>query len=245
MTQELNELFISLGLTEYEAKCLSILTNLGEAKAPEISRLTQVPQTRVYDVLEKLAEKELIIEIKERPKKYKAIELEKTIEKLIEEKKREIQELEEKAKNIQEKLKTKTKTEQTKVEKIIKVKSLNDFAKILAEEINTAKNSIEGFSNAAIMLPHVKKTLNEAIKRNVKVRLIQNQFNSAAASIKGIETKKQQHDSEMLIIDDKKVILTLNDLKETNPEYNFSILYKEPIVKAIKNHFLENWEKIK
>ena len=66
-----------LGLTEYEAKTLGTLFNLREAEAPQISRTAQVPKTRVYDVLEKLIQRRLIIEIKGRPKLYRAVEPQK------------------------------------------------------------------------------------------------------------------------------------------------------------------------
>ena len=69
-----------LGLTEYEAKTLNTLFTLRESQAPTISRTAQVPKTRVYDVLEKLIAKDLIIEIKGRPKLYRAIDAEKEIE---------------------------------------------------------------------------------------------------------------------------------------------------------------------
>ncbi|MEI7961272.1 MAG: helix-turn-helix domain-containing protein, partial [archaeon] len=72
-----------LGLTEYEAKTLSTLFSLKEAEAPHISRTAQVPKTRVYDVLEKLIQRNLIIEIKGRPKLYRAVEAQKAIDILL------------------------------------------------------------------------------------------------------------------------------------------------------------------
>ena len=81
------ELLEKLGLTEYEAKTLSTLFKLKEAQAPNISRTAQVPKTRVYDVLEKLIAKDLLIEIKGRPKLYRAIDPQKAIDLLINSKK--------------------------------------------------------------------------------------------------------------------------------------------------------------
>jgi sugar-specific transcriptional regulator TrmB len=62
--KSVNEMLLQLGLTEYESKTLSTLFKMGESEAPAISRLAQVPKTRVYDVLDKLVEKNLVIEIR-------------------------------------------------------------------------------------------------------------------------------------------------------------------------------------
>src|SRR3989344_3709033 len=97
---EVNTFLEKLGLTEYEAKTLSALFNLHEAEAPEISRLAQVPKTRVYDVLDRLTKKNLIIEIHGRPKRYMSIEPEKVFASLIEGKRKELHDLEKRAKHI-------------------------------------------------------------------------------------------------------------------------------------------------
>lgn len=241
MVQEFIEFLEKIGLTEYEAKCLHVLHNLNEAKAPEISRLAQVPKTRVYDVLETLAKKELIVSMHGRPKKYRALDLEKVIEKLIEERKKEVKALEKEAEELKDRLKVGKKMAD-KTEKIIKVKSIADFAKIVAQEINTATNSIEGFSNLTIEHPYLKKTLSGAIEKKIKVKLIHNIDNENIA-LKGAEIKKQEHNLELLIIDGRKLILGINDLKKESPEYHFTVLYNEPIVKALRNHFNESWEK--
>ena len=81
--QEIFELLQRLGLTEYESKTLTSLIRLGEAKAPDISREAQVPKTRVYDVLDKLMERDLIIEIQGRPKKYRVRETDRIFNELV------------------------------------------------------------------------------------------------------------------------------------------------------------------
>ena len=48
-----------LDLTEYEAKALITLFKFSEADAPTISRNSEIPKTRIYDVLGKLKEKAL------------------------------------------------------------------------------------------------------------------------------------------------------------------------------------------
>ena len=80
---DVNSLFLELGLTEYESKTLSTILKLKDAEAPDISRLAQVPKTRVYDVLDKLIRRGLIIEISGRPKKYRGIDPSESVNLLL------------------------------------------------------------------------------------------------------------------------------------------------------------------
>ena len=84
---EVTTLLENLGLTEYEAKTLASLFRLKETEAPEISRSAQVPKTRVYDVLDRLVKRGLIIEIYGRPKKYRVIDAEDVFKGLLNSKK--------------------------------------------------------------------------------------------------------------------------------------------------------------
>jgi len=56
----------AFGLNEYESKVLSILMYKGELKVGQITKLSGVPRSRVYDIAEGLVRKGLAKEIKER-----------------------------------------------------------------------------------------------------------------------------------------------------------------------------------
>ncbi|MCX6798723.1 MAG: hypothetical protein NTW59_01335 [Candidatus Diapherotrites archaeon] len=143
---DVNEILQRLGLTEYESKTLSTLFKLGEAEAPAVSRLAQVPKTRVYDVLDKLVERDLVIEIRGRPKKYRSVEAKKALESLINSKQEELQELQGKVGEVQESISALTGAKEIAGETVIKVKDKRDFERILAQEIAKAKESLIGFS---------------------------------------------------------------------------------------------------
>lgn len=63
-----------MGLTEYETGAYLALLQQGEATAKEISEVSNIPQSRVYEVLEKLENKGFVTIQMGRPKKYGAIE---------------------------------------------------------------------------------------------------------------------------------------------------------------------------
>lgn len=62
-----------LGLTEYEAKCFAGLSRIPSGTAKEISELTVIPRSRVYDVTDALHDRGLI-EIREgSPREFRAV----------------------------------------------------------------------------------------------------------------------------------------------------------------------------
>ncbi|MDY7082008.1 MAG: helix-turn-helix domain-containing protein [Halobacteria archaeon] len=82
-----------LGLSEYEAQVYTALLDSRTATAKELSDESGVPMGRIYDVLENLESRRLIrSQTASRPKKYVPVEPDTAIDRIVEEKKRELQE---------------------------------------------------------------------------------------------------------------------------------------------------------
>lgn len=248
MVAEAVDLLEQLGLTEYEAKTLSTLFKLKETEAPEISRLAQVPKTRVYDVLERLTKKGLVIEIYGRPKKYRVIEPASVFEELIKQKKSEIKKLEEKTTELKQFFGNVKVNEEEAGEKVMKVKDKNDFLKILAQEIDSAKNEVIAFAKLDENQALLKEALHNAIGRKVSVKMLSKVpkalFTEAKVlSKKGISLKDHDHGINAYIIDGKKVILALSDFSKEKPEYHFTIWNNhKPIVNVMQKYFDHCWQ---
>jgi len=90
------ELFRSFDLSDYESKTYSALIFLGPSKVSEIARESKVPQSKIYEVLEKLMEKQLAEVYGIRPKEFKAVHPNIALKSLLEEKEREVMDLKEK-----------------------------------------------------------------------------------------------------------------------------------------------------
>lgn len=69
----------SLGCREYEAKCYVALTRLSTGTAKDISQVTDIPRTRVYDAMEDLLEKGLVEVHYSTPKRYRAVPIEDAV----------------------------------------------------------------------------------------------------------------------------------------------------------------------
>jgi sugar-specific transcriptional regulator TrmB len=235
------ELLEKLGLTEYEAKTLSTLFKLKEGEAPNISRTAQVPKTRVYDVLEKLIAKDLIIEIKGRPKLYRAIDPQKAIDLLINNKKDQLTELEEQATKLKDDLVLYDSSKETG-EKIMKVKDKQDFERILGQELLKAGETIHGLTEITDDHDIIHDALAKAKENNINIKLL-NSYPSKKLQKHG-EVKHLNHGLNAFIIDNKKVVLAISDFKKNKPDYHFTILNEHvPIANALTHYFDAHWKK--
>lgn len=244
---EVRKLLEQLGLTEYEAKALDALFNLHEAEAPEVSRRAQVPKTRVYDVLERLTKRGLIIAIYGRPKKYRAVEAEKVFGTLLEEKMELLKELEKQADKV--KLGIGAGMGDFTGERVMKVKDKSDFMRILGQEIDGAKESVVALTNLGKEHGILRENIKGAKGRNVEMRAVAKFSEESEKLAKefgdaGVKFKDCDHGMHAYIIDGKKVILALSDFAQEKPEYHFTIWPEnKPLAEALTNYFEQCWKR--
>ncbi|MFC7071624.1 TrmB family transcriptional regulator [Halovenus rubra] len=82
-----------LGLSEYESRAYRSLLETGPTTAKELSRTSDVPMGRIYDVLNSLETQNLVrSQTASRPKKYVAVEPETALDRLLENKEQDLEE---------------------------------------------------------------------------------------------------------------------------------------------------------
>lgn len=82
------------GLTRYEARMYFSLLTLGEAKVTTVTRKAAVPQSKAYDVLDRLTMKGFVeLSRQERPKQYRAKDLKNMATKAIAKEEKQIRRL--------------------------------------------------------------------------------------------------------------------------------------------------------
>lgn len=78
------EMLKDFGLSGYEARMCFVLLTLGKAKATALTKRAYVPQSKGYDVLDRLVAKGFVEQISgEKPKKYRATSLEKVVSNVV------------------------------------------------------------------------------------------------------------------------------------------------------------------
>ncbi len=244
---ELTRLLEELGLTEYEAKTLGAMFKLSEAEAPEISRLAQVPKTRVYDVLDRLTKKGLIIEIFGRPKKYRVESVDSVFGGLIRSKRADLKKLEDRAAKLKGLVLAKNGLMKDASEKVMKVKDKNDFMRILSKELEGANKSVVGFTTLGKDYRIVNDSIRGLSDKNVEIKLVAKIAEDCAHvekdyRAKGIGIKSGDHGIHAYVVDGKKVILALSDLEQHKPEYHFTIWQDNlPMANALNSYFNTFW----
>lgn len=238
-----------LGLTEYEVKTLSTLFALREADSPLVARTAQVPKTRVYDVLDTLVEKGLVVKMSTRPKKYRALSPNEALQKLVNDKQNELQQWKNDALKLGKELEQSNAEALPNVdEKVLKVKSRTDFYKILAQEVDAAQEEVQGLTALDIHHHLLHDALSRAAKRNVSVKLSgfhPEEFKEKCQTMgKNVQLKDAQHGLHAYVMDGKKVVLLLSDLKKDQSEYHFAIWPdNKPMAKTFQNTFNAHWGK--
>jgi|AntDeeMetagen134_2_1112570.scaffolds.fasta_scaffold01270_4 sugar-specific transcriptional regulator TrmB len=91
MYDQLASYLHEMGLSEYESDAYLALLDWGTAPAKVVSEEADIPQSRVYDVLDKIGDKGLVKVQPGRPKKFGATDPQLAIEKYCEFKERELQ----------------------------------------------------------------------------------------------------------------------------------------------------------
>jgi sugar-specific transcriptional regulator TrmB len=234
------DLFLAnVGLTDYEAKIISTMFKAGEAEATDIARNAQVPKTRVYDVLKRLVGRGILMEVNAHPKRYRAIDPEDAVDKLVSGKKQELLKIEKEAINVKSNISATNPIDSG--EKIMRVKDKEDFDKILAQELSRAKKSIHGLTSITDEHEELHNVFRDARKRNVSVRLLNSVDSKKLSNV--CETKKFEHGMHAFVIDGKKVVLAISDFSKKSPFYHFTIMHDHAaVVKALLHYFEHNWK---
>ncbi|HIJ99212.1 TPA: hypothetical protein H1011_00075 [archaeon] len=82
-----------LGLTEYQSKAMVVLLNKRKTTAKDISDLSGIPLTKVYQVLKDLEEKKLLYSEEDKPRMYRTLPAYKIMNRLLAEKRRHLDRL--------------------------------------------------------------------------------------------------------------------------------------------------------
>ena len=161
-----------IGLSEYESKVYVALIKYGSQNSKNLSKTSKVPQSKIYSVLYKLNQKNLISILNTKPKQFSAANPKKTLKEYIDSKKANLENNEnqiiQKLKNIK-----KTRIEPQKTDELIRIHCGRKQAmSIVTNRFRTAKKYIkEMFTFEYIPSNFFRETKN-AIDRRVKVRMI-------------------------------------------------------------------------
>jgi len=261
----------TFGLTEYETRAYLTLLKLGVTTAENISIRGNIPLPRVYDTLVELQKKGFVLISKDRPKKFKPVNVEKALNNLIEIKKanmeKELKELKTNVKEIAKDLAFVEPIEKTEKEwNIWSTEKRENVVRTLNEQITNATKEVVAFSGDMSWLPESIPALKHAIKKGISIRVVAGYVkhskelaeNLRRAKKIGLKVKTGYTGTlRGYVVDDKIAAIALKssekDLNlpknvnrsELTKKYELVILDNPAFAVAFKENFEHWWKKLK
>ncbi|NCP72378.1 TrmB family transcriptional regulator [archaeon] len=229
-----------LNLTEYEAKALVTLFKFSESDAPTISRNSEIPKTRIYDVLDRLKDKGFVLEVYKSPKTYKIVNPEEIFKGLLDLKQNELLNL---SKKVDDVILNSTWSSyaNSNPEKVLQVNNIKDYNKFLSQEFETAEKEIHGFTNLDERIDSLKSVFTN---KNLSINILTNPVTKIHEIPKHVTIQETNHSMDAFVLDKKKVIMALNDLSSPKKAYNLTVLENNPtLANALLSHFKDYWKK--
>ncbi|MCY3412804.1 MAG: TrmB family transcriptional regulator [Candidatus Heimdallarchaeota archaeon] len=257
-----------LGLSSYENKVYLSLLDTGTTDARSISKQSEVPFGRIYDVLNMLESKGIILKQSGRPQKFSPVKPKLVLEKLIEEKRLEIEQITDKAKKVEEELSLKF--EQLKNEQALfwRVAVKDEIHPTFVELINEAEIEVCEYLDITeqrinhpqtVELFHqIPKLFENLNKKGVKIKLllgiddleIMNKFASNLLGLvenigKFCEMRMCKKLSEPFgVVDEEKVILKIKNPADLDAqELAMMFLWEKKLAEELHSKFLEIWDR--
>jgi len=254
---QIREILNRVGLSEYEAKAYTTLLMLGPSKASEISKESQIPQSKIYEVLETLALKQLVETLEGRPKEFRAIEPEIALINLLNEKEREINQLKREIKLVSKILKP-VREKQNLLYGVwtSKGKKWNEFFDRMAEMIDRSRKYCYGITREFTRTSRMVEAVKNCLKRGVKFRVlgldypqgeklgVAKWYLSIGAEVRYLKMKIHPR---ILVVDGEEVLIRLDGEPVKKEGFLFYSLYsKDPsLVKVMDEYVKGLWKRAK
>jgi sugar-specific transcriptional regulator TrmB len=231
--------FKFLGLTEYQSRVLYALLKSKSSSINNISSISAVPITRVYDIVNQLIDLNFVIKISNKPKLFRVRNVDFVLNDLVSKKEQHMQDV----KKDMEEMRNFFKSEQTNGEnRILRVEKEIDLVNLLNEELSNAKETVVGFAHQELKHKPLRDSLAAIAESNVDVRLIVHPESTLENTAK-LQTKIAEHSLSAYIIDGKKLFFKLNNHDE--PIHNLTVINNNDGFKEmLENHFTNYWNKL-
>lgn len=182
--EEAAEKLRQLGLTEYETQAYLALAQGNQMSAEEIARNADIPIPRVYGVLESLKTLGLIVILKGRPKKFEVVDPEEGFRTLLMLRRRaaedSLEQLKQTSQSVKQLLSPVFWRERLRIRPGDLLEALDSLvmAEMRTREIIAeSKRTLDIFTDIFSWFDNVEKTLVDALKRGVKVRVLMDMKN--------------------------------------------------------------------
>jgi sugar-specific transcriptional regulator TrmB len=244
---ETGEVLKEIGFSEYEIKVYTTLLSNQKMGAKEISKETGIPQTKIYQVIKKLANKGFLAILPGHPTKFEVVPPKNAFSSVIEKLEEKRTKLVEEIQNLQETYQL----SKIKEEEVVSFLDWTSFGKKTEELDERAKEEIDIFSRFKYSKGEWFEPLEKAVKRGVKVKVagVVNDKNKELAAFNykkiGCEVRKLPIIYESTIsfgvFDLSSVNLTIESEKDPT-NFICLLLENKGVVRLFKSFFDSMWK---
>lgn len=250
---EILRTLVSCGLSEYESKVYSSLIFLGTSKAGTISRASKVPQSKIYEVLDQLMNKQLVEVFDGRPKEFRAPDPENALKNLLEGRIMEIETIKTKIDSIGDYLKSSTRDEVNGGVWIIKGEKFREFFNKTSEMLKRSETYVYAITRNFSRSVSMSESLKKCLKRGVNVRMVamekltkNNYYRALWYKDRGIEIRwfNAKVHPRIIVVDGKEILLRLDHDPHKRNKFRFNSLWSEDLslVTVMDNYVKHIWE---
>jgi sugar-specific transcriptional regulator TrmB len=252
--REIIEMFRNFNLSDYESKTYMALLFLGPSKVSQISRESKVPQSKIYEVLEKLMTKQLVEVYGIRPKEFKAVHPNVALKGLLEEKEKTISEMKERMGELDTFLKQNNSDDQV-MDGVwtSKESGWKPFMDRLCDMYEKCSKYIYVVTRDFTWSSRLGKSVKDCCKRGGEVKVIAIRelddvmftrakwFNEHGVKIKVFKTAVHPR---IIDVDGKEILLRLDNNHTKKDKFSFTSLWsKDPaLVKIIDTYVKSMWK---
>ena len=251
--EQIIEMLMSLGLSEYEAKVYITLVLSGPCNVSSISKESGVPQSKIYEMLDRLENKQLIETISQVPKTVKAIPPEIALKNLIEEKENKMSELKKSVEVLTETLRPIDTEEKIEGVWTIKGKKWSEYINKAAEIYDRCQKYAFCISRDFAWSSRMAEAVIDCQKRKVPIRTIcigdideVNYYRARWFSEHGVEIKlyKTNLHPRIIVGDGKEVLIRLDESPVKRDNFSFTSIWSKDksLAKVIDSYTKNLWK---
>ena len=254
--EEILRTLVRCGLSEYESKVYSSLVILGPSKAGDVSKEAKVPQSKIYEILDNLMNKQLVEMFDGRPKEFKAADPEVALRNILEEKTAEINKLKIHVATVSGFMKPKKEEEVIGGIWTIKGEKFREFFNKASEMMKRSEKYIYAITRDFSRSYPMSIAAKECMRRGVKIRVIgmenineKNYYRALWYKDQGIDVRcfETKVHPRIIVVDGKELLLRLDYNPQKRNRFRFNSLWSEDpsLINVMDNYVKNMWKNAK
>jgi len=251
--EEILRMLENFGLNRYESRVYTSLVSLGPSRAGVISEQSSVPQSKIYDVLDTLIEKQLVEVFSGRPKEFRAITPKDAFKNLIENREMQLEDMKTQMMGLSKVLQPIQESKEI-IGGIWSFKSKKwiEFFNKAAEMLDRSKKYVYAITRDFSRSPRIAEVGKSCIRRGVRIKLIGMEpvndtnyykakwYNSLGIPIRCFETKIHPR---IIVADGKEVLIRLDNEPLRKERFSFNSIWSQDqsLVRVFDTYMKNLW----